>query len=205
MARRAAHLSDNGANRIGVQPHRHGCGQLVGTQHAALGQYAHVHSGYPQQDRQHPRADVPHIGGALAHHVILHAGEHIGIHTAHLVYRRLGAAARVDGVLHLTAQKRVRQHSDLARQDFSLMVAHLGADALCQCLSGLVELLHGALKALLFRLLARVAHAAVIQTLFTNTDGISDADAVRGGNSAQLHSLIPPNQICSVFTRRGRT
>ena len=177
----------------------------MGTQHAALGQCAHVHSGHPQQDGQHPRADVPHISGALTHHVILNAGKHIGIHAAHLVCRRLGAAARVDGVLHLTAQKRVRQHGDLARQDLRLMVAHLGADTLCQCLSGLVELLHGALKALLFRLLARVAHAAVIQTLFTNTDGISDADAVRGGNSAQLHSPIPPNQICRVFTRRDRT
>ena len=155
----------------------------MGHQHAAGGQGTDVHAGDAQQDGQHPAADIPHVGGTLTHQLIVHPGEHLGVHGTDLIHRRLGALTGVDDLAHLALHEGIAEHHDLAGEDLRLLFAHLGADALGHGGGLLIELGDGTLQAVLFHLFATVFHGGVVQALFPDTDGLADADAVGSGDA----------------------
>ena len=125
--------------------------------------------------------DVPHVGGALAHKLVLHTGEHIRVHGADGVHRRLGAGAVVDGLLHLGVHEGVGQHGDLADEDLGLLLPHLGPDALGHGVGAVLKLLQRGLEAVLFRVLAGVGHAGVVQLFLPHADRPAQPHAVGGG------------------------
>ena len=179
----AAYLGEDGCNVLLVQAHRHRGRQIMGYQHTACGQMAHIHAGDPQQDGQHPAADVPHIGGALAHELVIHSGEHLGVHGAHLIHRCLGALVGINDLLHLALHKGVAQHHDLAGEDLGFLFSHLCPDVLRHGGGLLVKLGDSCLEPIFLYLFASVFHGGVVQTLLPDADGLTDADPVRSGDA----------------------
>ena len=162
----------------------------MGHQHGAGGQGGQVGAGHPQQDGQQAGADVPHVGGPLAHQLVVHAGKHVGIHGTHGVSRPFGTGAAVNGLLHLSEHEGVGQHGDLAGEDFRLFWAGLLPDVVGHGGGALVELLDGGLQAGLFGLLAGVGDVGVVQALLPHTDGAAQPDASRRVDSFEKHGAL---------------
>ena len=136
-----------------------------------------------QQNAQHAGADVAHVGGALAHKLVVNAGEHAGIKAANGVYRGLRTVTGIDAVVHLGQHERVVKHHDLAGENLGFLFAHAGLNVVRHGLCAGLKGLNGFLQPCLFLFLAGGNNRGVVEVLLLNTDGAADSDSGRGANT----------------------
>ena len=192
MAGFAAHFGQQRRHLFGADPHRHRRGQIPRQQHGSGGKRGNVHAVPPQQQGQHPGADVAHIGCPLTHHLVLHPGKHFSKRAAHRVQRGFGGLTAVDAFFHLRQHKRVVQHHDLTGQNFGLLVADPLLHIVSHPLRFFDKLGHRRLQPLLFSGFSGVDHRGIIQILLLYTDHASNADSGGSGYSLIQHKRVTP-------------
>ncbi len=186
----AAGLGDDAGHVLLVDVRRHGRGEVVHHDDGAGRQHGEVHDLLAQQVGQKAHADVLHVGGALAHHGVVHAGEHAVEHVADLVHGLLGAHAGVDAVVDLVDHERVAGHVDVADHDLRLLLAHRDRHAVGLGLGAVAEGLEGAVVTLALGGGVVMGRGGVAEVRLNGHLGLADTDAVGAVDSLEHWCLL---------------